>query len=81
MFIYHRKPDGAVLAALETRDPIYERSLERSGIEFDVLTVPDAKAPAADQLQRATVREVEVEKAGKKVREQQVQLDREGTVH
>lgn len=80
MFIYHRK-DGAVLAALETLDPAYEKSLERSGIEFDVLKVPDAQAPAPDQLQRATVREVEVERAGKKVREKQVQLDREGTVH
>ncbi len=73
MFIYHRKPDGAVFASLKTRDPAYERQLDRAGTEWDVIQVPDAQAPAADQLQRAAVREVE----GK----MQVQLDREGTVH
>lgn len=77
MQVYSVKPGGAVLASLEERDPEYEERLRDAGIKFEVTPMPKDKAPDPDTLQRATLREVE--KAGKKVRE--VQLDREGFSH
>lgn len=82
MQVYSVKPGGAVLASLEERDPEYEERLRDAGIKFEVTSMAKDKAPDPDTLQRATLREVEVQKGGgKSVREKQVQLDREGFTH
>jgi len=81
MFVYSVKPGGAVLASLEERDPEYEERLRDSGIKFEVTSMPKDKAPDPETMPRATVREVEVLRAGKTVREKQVQIDREGFAH
>lgn len=81
MQVYSVKPGGAVLASLEERDPEYEERLRDAGIKFEVTSMPKNQAPDPNTLQRATLREVEVQKAGKTVLEKQVQLDREGFTH
>ncbi len=68
--IYYRKPDGAVLAVMVERDMAYERRLERTGPEWDILHVKsEREAPQPHELQRATIR------GGV------VQLDKEEVVH
>lgn len=81
MQVYSVKPGGAVLASLEERDPEYEERLREAGIKFEVTSMPKDKAPEPDTMQRATLREVEVLRAGKTTREKQIQIDREGFNH